>query len=239
MRLDFNAVYHLGMLDQDDAVRRVAIESTVEDDSPWLLERLLHLLVDDPAPDVRTAAALALGPFAQRAEVGDLDADQRLRLRDTLIETIHRPGERIDVQAAALESLGFISGELISNEIEAAFREPETRLQAIRAMGHSADDHWLSTVLGLFSEPDDALREAAAEAAGELGDDSAVAGLTELVDDPAMPVRLAAIGALGEIGGPDARESLIYALEDKREVIREAAAAAIEAVDFFDDPMTL
>jgi HEAT repeat protein len=241
LRLDFNAIYHLAMLDEDDAVRRAAIQAVVEDDSSWLLSRLLHLVVSDPEPEVRAAAALGLGSFAQRAELGDIEAESRLSIRDrdTLIETIHRPGERVDVQAAALESLGFISGDLVSNEIEAAFREPETRLQALRAMGHSADPQWLGKIFDLFNDPDDTLRATAAQAAGEIGDESAIAGLTELIDDSELPVRIAAIGALGEIGGDEARELLIYALEDKREVIREAAAAAIETLDFFDDPMTL
>ena len=63
--------------------------------------------------------------------------------------------------------------------------------------------------------------------------------LTELIDDPAVSVRLAAIEALGEIGGEEARVALVYALEDKREVIREAAQAALEELDFFDEPLEL
>ena len=51
------------------------------------------------------------------------------------------------------------------------------------------------------------------------------------------PARVGAIAALGEIGGEEAREALIYALEDKREAIRQAAAAALEELEFFEDPL--
>src|SRR5437764_1162340 len=120
LRLDFSEIYHLGMVDESAEVRRMSVESTVEDDSRWLLERLLNMVAHDQEADVRAAAA---------------------------------------------------------------------------------------------------------------------EGLIELIDDPALPVRLAAIAALGEIGGQEAREALVYALEDELEAVREAAEAALEEIDFFEDPL--
>ena len=237
LRLEFNAIYHLAMDDASAAVRQRAVQSTVEDESVWLLERLLSLLTEDGAGEVRVAAAWALQPFAQRAELGKLGDDQAARLRQTLLETIHRPGERVDVRAKALATLGFFSDTVVSRELGAAFHDEETRLHALRGMGHSADPTWLDTILEVLDDPDDAIRESAARAAGEIGEERAVEALTELVDDSALPVRLAAIEALGEIGGEAAREVLIYALEDKRDEIREAAEEALERLDFFEDPL--
>lgn len=237
LRLDFNAIYHLGTEDANAGVRQRAIESTVEDESVWLLERLLKLLVEDDDADVRSAAAMALQPFAQRAELGELTDEQAARLRQMLLETIHRPGERQDVRSEALETIGFFSDATVSRELGAAFHDDATRLHALRGMGHSADPTWVDTILELLEDSDDVIRAAAAAALGEIGEERAVPALIDLIDDPAMPVRLAAIGALGEIGGEEAREALVYALEDKDEEIREAAESALETLDFFDDPL--
>lgn len=236
-RLDFNAIHHLGTEDASPGVRQRAIESTVEDESVWLLERLMKLLVEDDEAGVRAAAALALQPFAQRAELGELTDDQAARLRQTLLETIHRPGERPDVQVEALSTIGFFSDVTVSRELGAAFHEQGTRLHALRGMGHSAGPTWVDTIIEVLDDPDDAIRATAAGALGEIGEERAVPALIELVDDPALPVRLAAIAALGEIGGQEAREALIYALEDRSDDIREAAEAALETLDFFDDPL--
>ena len=237
LRLDYNAIYHLAMGDPSAVVRQQAIESTVEDESAWLLDRLLWLLVHDDDADVRAAAAAALQPFACRAELGELSDEQAARVRQTLLETIHRPGERLDVRNEALAAIGYFSDSVVSRELGAAVHDDESRLHALRGMGHAADPAWVETILEALEDSDEVVREVAVTAAGEIGDSRAVPALTDLVDDPAIPVRLAAIAALGEIGGEDAREALIYALEDKREVIREAAESALETLDFYEDPL--
>jgi HEAT repeat protein len=239
LRLEFNAIYHVGLSDDSPSVRRASIEATIEDDSSWLLERLLLVLVDEHDPDVRAAAADALSPFARRAELGELPTVEAERIRQGLVEVIHRPGERRDVRANALAAVGYFSGELIRRELEAGFRDEALRLHALRGMGRSANPDWLSTIVGQLDNPDEALRLAAAAAAGEIGDEQAIPDLASLLDDPAIAVRLAAIAALGEIGGEEAREALIYALEDKRPAVREAAQAALAELDFFEDPLAM
>jgi HEAT repeat protein len=237
LRLDFNEVYHLGMGDSSSAVRLRAVQSTVEDESAWLLERLLTLLVSDHDADVRAAAATALEPFAQRAELGELHPTDTERIRRALLETTHRAGERLDVRAEALATLGYFSDAAVRLELEEAYQDEALRLHAIRGMGHSAEPEHLDRVLAVLEDSDDVLRRAGALAAGEIGDERAVTALVELIDDPAQPVRLAAISALGEIGGDEAREALVYALEDKRPTIREAAEEALANIDFLEDPL--
>lgn len=235
-RTDFNAIYHLGMADPDAAVRARAIRSTIEDTSAWLFEHLLELVEQDPAPEVRAAAAQALQPFAQRAELGELGQEDGDRLRRELLAAYHRSDERTDVRAAALEAVGYFSDREAQVELGQAIRDPALHLYALRGMGHSCDEGWLDLVLDEFEHPDERLRVAAASAAGEIGSEEAVEALTDLIDDESLDVRVAAIWALGETGGDQARESLVYALEDKREVIRDAAARAIELLDGYGDP---
>lgn len=236
-RLEFNGVYHLGMADDEALVRRRSIESTVEDDSPWLLEHLLALLADDPDAAVRAAAATGLEPFAQRAELGDLAPGDARRIRDLLLQAVHRPDERHNVQAAALEAVGYFTDDAVRQELASGFDDDNLRLPALRGMGHSADPAWLETVLGELDDSDEEVRQAAAQAVGEIGEESAVRELANLVDDEVLSVRLTAIAALGEIGGPEARDALIYALQGEDEAIREAAQSALDGMDFYEDPL--
>jgi HEAT repeat protein len=237
LRLDYNAIYHIGMEDPSRDVRLRSVQSTIEDDSAWLLDRLLRLLSEEQETDIRAAAALALQPFAQRAELGELDAEDTARVRAALLDTYRRGGERIDVRAEALAAVGYFSDAEVQHELEEAFRDEALRLHALRGMGHSADPAWLRIVLPMLEDSDESLRRAAAQAAGEIGDEAAVPVLVDLIDDRAQAVRLAAIAALGEIGGEESREALLYALEDPDEAIRQAAETAVEGLDFFEDPL--
>jgi HEAT repeat protein len=236
-RLDFNAAYHLGIADERPLVRRRAIEATVEDDSPWLLERLLALLTGDPDAGVRAAAAAGLEPFARRAELGELAPADSERIRHVLVQAIHRQEEQHNVLEAAVAGLGYFSDDVIRQELAAAFDNEALRLSALRGMGHSADPVWLETILDELHDSDDEVRQVAAQAAGEIGDEAAVEELSNLIDDSARAVRLTAIAALGEIGGAEAREALIYALQDEDETIRQAAEAALEEMEFFEEPL--
>lgn len=237
-RLEFNAVYRLGIDDSSPDVRRCAIVSIVEDAALELLDRLIERLRVDPAAEVRAAAARALEPFARRAELGELPAADAERLREALRETIHRPGENTAVRGAALAALGYFSDEQTRRELEAGWRDAELRLHALRGIGHSADERWVDLVIEALGSPESAMRQAAAEAAGEICSEKTVPRLAELVDDPALSVRLAAIAALGEIGGEEAREALLYALEDKRQVIRDAAEEALTKLEGFEEPLS-
>ena len=239
LRLEFNEVYHVGIGDEQPEVRRQAIDSVVEDQSPWLLDRLLSLIADDPETEVRVAAAAALAPFAQRAELGELSADDAARTRSALLAALRRPGESEAVRAEALASIGYFSDDEAQREVLEGYHGQSFHLRAIEAMGHSADPAWLDSLTRELESDDDDARLAAVRAMGEIGDESAVATLAEMMDEPNIPLRLEAIGALGAIGGDEAREALIYALEDKRPAVREAAVAALEVLASSEDPLSL
>ena len=236
-RCEFNAIYHLAMDDASARVRQRAIESTIEDDSRWLLEKLLATLRGDEGPDIRAAAARALGPLAQRAELEDLPYTDGTELRETLLAVAARGSERLDVRGEALASAGYFSAEPVQRALREAFWDEGLRLYAMRGMGHSADPRWLEALLEQCEDNDDVVRQTAARAAGEIGDEEAVETLTELLEDPSLEVRLAAIEALGEIGGDEAKNALVYAMEDGSDVIRQAAETALEEIESYDQPL--
>src|SRR5260370_21967925 len=57
LRLDFSALNQMALDDEDPQVRLAGLRSTVEDQSPKLLRKLLELVQSDPSPEVPLAAA--------------------------------------------------------------------------------------------------------------------------------------------------------------------------------------
>lgn len=239
LRLDFNPVYHLAIEDQAAPLRLAGIQSTIEDKSDWLFDRLMRLADTDPDTEVRAAAARALGPFAGGVELGEWPEEEADELEALLLRLVRRDVEPLAVRGAALEAAGHLNRADVAAEIDWAFREDGLRLDAIRAMGHSGEPRWLSRLLGAAEDPDPEVRKAVAKASGEIPDYASVPALVDMLDDESVDVRLAAIAALGELGGDEAREGLFYAIEDKRPEVREAASLALAELDFYDDPLSL
>ena len=234
-RLDFVSIYALALADPSPDVRGGAAAAIEEDQNAVLLEQLVNLLTEDPDASVRRNAATALARYAYRAEVGELPESALQRTRAALLSALRSEAEPSDVRAAALGSVGYFSDAEVRGELRVRYDNAQTRLGALRGMGHSADPRWLDVILATFNDDEADAREEAARAAGEIEDERALAALADLVDDPSTDVRLAALRSLGQIGGEEAREALIYALGDGSPLIRGAAERALEAVG--DDPL--
>jgi HEAT repeat protein len=217
-------------------VRGGAAAAIEEDQNAVLLEQLANLLAADPDASVRRNAANALARYAYRAEVGELPKSALHRTRTALLSALRSEAEQPDVRAAALGSAGYFSDDEVRGELRVRSDDEQTRLGALRGMGHSADPRWLDVILAAVTDDEEEAREEAARAAGEIEDERAVGALADLVDDPSTDVRLAALRSLGQIGGEQAREALIYALGDQSPLIRDAAERALEVLD--DDPLT-
>jgi HEAT repeat protein len=240
LRLDFSAVNQLALEDPDPQVRLTALQSTLEDRSTALLDRLLKLVQSDPSTNVREEAAEDLARFTLLAELEDLDAETTGRLRASLEGVVADEGQAPRVRGAALAALGYFSDVETAERLAAAFTDPTLRLGAVRGMGRSADPRWTDRLMPVLGSEDPSLREEAARALGEIEDERAVLPLTELVDDPAQEVRLAVIEALGHIGGDEAREALLYLAEAVDDPIREAAEKALEEIEAGEgDPLDL
>jgi HEAT repeat protein len=237
VRLDYNAAYAVALRDPSAEVRRAAAGAIVEDPSARLLEPLLDTLAGDPSAETRSAAAVALAPYALRAEVAELPARDGERIRSVLLAAAESPEASRDVRSNALAALGYFSEPTAQDALRRGYAQPELRAGALRGIGRSADPRWISSLIASLGADDAQEREEAARAAGEIGDERAVSALVDAVDDPVTDVRLAVVEALGRIGGEEAREALLYVAEDPNAAVREAAERALEELELEEDPL--
>lgn len=239
VELNFEGVLRRFIDDPDEAVRTDAIHGLWECTDPKLIAPLLSLLRTDESERVRGAAAMALGHFVLRAELGQIRERYRSVLENGLREAFEDYDESPVVRRRAIEALGAIDNDAVADLIELAHEDEEAdvRVGAIYAMGRSANPRWLPF---LVEESESAVAEhryEAANAFGELEDPEAIPTLVGLVRDPDPEVRYAAIAALGKIGGREAERALKRLLDHSDDDIREAAEEALEDIDFKDSPL--
>ncbi|MBV9581194.1 MAG: HEAT repeat domain-containing protein [Chloroflexi bacterium] len=240
LRLDFNAVNRLALDDPDPGVRLAGVQSSIEDRTQQLLDKLLDLVRADPSVDVREASAEDLARFTLLGELDDLDAASTARVRGALLDVVGDQTQAPRVRTASLAALGYFSDVATAEQLASAFGDQTLRLGAVRGMGRSADPRWTDRLMPVLGSDEPQLREEAARALGEIEDERAVAPLIETIDDPVLSVRLAAIEALGHIGGEDAREALLYAAEAADDELREATEKALEEIEAAEgDPLDL
>ena len=209
IELNFDRIDRLALDDASAEVRRTAIENLWESEDPALVPKLRHALGDDPQPDVRAAAAAALGPFVYLGEVGRIEPPQHRQTEDALLLAAEHDSDSA-VRLRALESIGFSSRDEVSPLVEQAFRSGQETAQrsALLAMGRSANEAWGPDVISQLHSPSPALRLEAVRAAGELELRDSVLEVIELVEDVDEDVRRAAIWSLGQVGGARARDAL-------------------------------
>jgi HEAT repeat protein len=225
--LDFGEVLFWCLDDDDAGVRVCAVEGLWENESPRLLHRLLVLLRSDPAPDVRTAAAIALSREDAR------------ELQDTLLAIIRDQQQPFDARRRSLESAGyFAEAEEVQRQIDLAYRTDEQLLResALVAMGRSMLPRWLPIIARELASPSPALRYEAARAAGEMAEEARalLPKLIPLLDDSDSEVAFAAIWALGQIGGEAARRALQRVRKSQDEARSQAASEALEELALED-----
>jgi len=239
--VDFSAVFRLCLEDEDASVRALAIEGLWEERDWSLASLFLRLLREDPAVEVRAAAAMALGSFVLEGELKDQARARAARVREALIEVLRASHEPMEVRRRALESVAYASDERVSAFIEVAYYDDEAKMRAsaLLAMGRSADPRWASMVLQELRSSDPEMRYEAALACGELQLAQAVHILRDLAQDSDREVQETAIWALGQIGGSEARRILEACYEEGDEFICEAVEEALDNLQLIDDSFNL
>jgi HEAT repeat protein len=230
--LDFRPVLRACLSDADAEVRAAAIEGLWEDESERTMERLITLLHDE-AGLVRAAAAVALAPFAYRAELGELPAATGQKLLATLLEVTVDPEQPLEVRRRSVEGLGYFAGSKEAQaEIGRAYAHSELMMResAVLAMGRSMRPTWFPYIERELKSQSPALRYEAARAVGELGDEGRplLPSLLPLVDDDDAEIAQAAIWSLGQVGGPGAKRVLERLSRSSDEARRQAASDALE-----------
>jgi HEAT repeat protein len=236
---DFSTVFGVLLTDPDAQVRRSAVEGLVEDESVGTVRRLIEVLDSDPAPEVRAAAAVVLGPAALRAETGKLKGEWPARLRDALLRAVRDPAADEDVHRRALESVAYFCDNAdVTAEIERAYAgRGLVRASAINAMGRNMNTRWAPMLLKELQSKQPAMRYEAAHAVGELGEQANVPALIPLLDDADLEVQLAAIWALGQLGGRVAMQALQLRAQDDDPAIQEAVDDALTEIRYAADPL--
>ena len=241
LELDFSAVFRACLRDEDEEVREKATRGLWECDDRAIVLPLIALLKDDPSSKVKSAAAMSLGRFADMAREGKLLPRDAERIERALLSAIGEEDQEIQVIRRAIEAVASFNTSEIAQTIQKAYDSgnPGLRQSAIYAMGRSSDAQWLPIVLKEARHEDPGIRYEAAGACGQLGDESTVPHLINLITDHDAEVQLSAVQALGTIGGPMARRALLQCLQMEDEDLTEGAKAALELIEFDQDPLGL
>ena len=234
VHLHFHAILRECLADAEAAVRKIAIDGLWEDERPTLIAPMARLLAEDPASEVRAAAAISLGRFVLLGVLGEISESYAERAEQSMRSAWVRPGEAVEVRRRALEGLAYTDEAGVDELIESAYYNEDDlmRQSAVFAMGRTADRRWARTILTELGGIDTAMRYEAAGAAGELGLTSAVKPLIRLLDDADATVREAAALALGKIGGREAKQALQACLEASDRALADAATDALDELAF-------
>jgi HEAT repeat protein len=222
IELSFESINRVALEDHEPASRKVAVENLWESQDPSLVRPLLGLLVNDPAPEVRQAAANALGQFVYLGELEKLAPEPARQLEEALLRSAGQD-DSPPVRQTALASLGYSSRAEVVPLIQQAYDsgEEDQKLASLRAMGRSASEIWAPQVMAELYNAGPRVRQEAAHAAGELALQQAASELVYLLEDVDRGVRREAIWALGQVGGRTAVEAL-EALSESSDDLDEA-----------------
>jgi HEAT repeat protein len=239
VEFDFDAVFLVGLKDEDPEVRLGSIRGLWEHEGPDLIPALVTLTKEDADAGVRAEAALALGRFVMAAETGRLRERHFEKVEEALQEVVSNRDEIDEVRARALEAIGAHDAAWVRQAISEAYESGVRRLKvaAVHAMGRSCEPRWMPLLLRELANEEAEVRYEAAAALGSLGDEGAVPPLVQALSDPDEEVVGASIAALGEIGGRDARQALLELSREGTPAAKEGALEALAKIDFSEDPL--
>jgi HEAT repeat protein len=199
---------------------------------------LCMLLRDEKDPQVRVAAATALGAFPELGSTDELACEfaQQLKTNDNGNLRAQLAGElgllrvraivsvllavlkddRPGVRRVAIQALtGLADGRAVVPLIEVLHDESASvRAQAARALGTLRSADAVSPLIELLRDSSEEVAAAAAESLGQLGSFAAVAPLWEARSRPSRRLRRVIAGVLGELLARTDAAALYPLLED-------------------------
>ncbi|MFQ6027675.1 MAG: HEAT repeat domain-containing protein [Dehalococcoidia bacterium] len=237
--LDFCAVFKMCLKDRDEEVLEKAIEGLWEYEDRTIVPGLIQILNSDKSPEVRGAAAVALGKFAVLIQEGKLLEKDGKAIHESLMAVLQDSNENLEVRRRSLEAIAPFNTSDIKQYVSWAYENDDLKLKSssIYAMGRTGETSWLPLLVKELQSREPAMRYETANACGELGDEEIVPHLIPLLQDDDYQVQIAGLSALGKIGGPLAKRALIRCIKEGDAALEEVARSALENVEFLDDPM--
>lgn len=238
--MDFCAIFKMCLKDKDEVVLEKAIEGLCEYEDRSIIPGLVQVLRSSKGPMVRATAASALGKFSLLAQEGNILAKDSNLVRDNLMAVLQDSNEHQEVWRRSLEAVAPFNTPDIKQYICWAYGSDDLKLKSssIYAMGRTGETSWLPLLIKELQSQQPAIRYETAKACGDLGDEDVVPYLLSLLQDDDYQVQLAGINALGKIGGPLAKRALLRCIKEGDVTLEEAARAALENVEFIEDPMS-
>ena len=237
--VDFSAVFRMCLKDKDEEVLEKAIEGLWEDEDRAIIPGLIQVLHSDKSPQVRAAAAVALGKFPALVQEGKLLAKDGDSILESLMDILKDSGQPLEVVRRSMEAVAPFNTPDIRKFVTRAYKGDELLLKSssIYAMGRTGEVSLLPVIIKELQNAEPSIRYESAHACAELGDEDAVPHLVALLDDDDYQVQLAGISALGKIGGPLAKKVLVNCVKDGDAVLEDAARSELENIEFLEDPM--
>ena len=237
--VDFSAVFRMCLKDKDEEVLEKAIEGLWEDEDRAIIPGLIQVLHSDKSPQVRAAAAVALGKFPALVQEGKLLAKDGDSILESLMDILKDSGQPLEVVRRSMEAVAPFNTPDIRKFVTRAYKGDELLLKSssIYAMGRTGEVSLLPVIIKELQTAEPSIRYESAHACAELGDEDAVPHLVALLDDDDYQVQLAGISALGKIGGPLAKKVLVNCVKDGDAVLEDAARSELENIEFLEDPM--
>ncbi len=237
--MDFCVIFKMCLKDKDEAVLAKAIEGLWEYEDRSVIPALLQVLRSPKGPTARATAAVALGKFAALAQEGKILAKDSSLIRENLMAVLGDPDEHLEVRRRSLEAVAPFNTPDIKKYVCWAYESEDLKLKSssIYAMGRTGETSWLPVLVKELQSQQSSIRYETANACGELGDEDVVPYLIPVLHDDDYQVQLAGITALGKLGGPLAKRALLRCLKQGDASLEEAARAALENIEFLEDPI--
>jgi HEAT repeat protein len=227
---EFEAVFKAGLTAADPAARAISVGGLHESSDRSVARRLTRLLTEDPAEEVRVAAAMGLSRFAAMACEGKMIARDYDRIRDALMLAIERPGETREVRRRSIEAIAAYPAQVTERYIVESYQSGAALLQqsALFAMGRSGLRRWMPEITTSLASERPEIRYEAVTALGLIGEEGDARLLVGALQDDDIQVRASALIALGRIGGQSALRIIRRELTSRIPAIAEAAREALD-----------